>query len=274
MSKLRKIVRNYGLGNTHLVIPDPQAKPGVQLDHFTWLGRWAAEHCPDKTILLGDTWDFPSLSGHDSDVSKAKHNRSKQSDIDAGNKALELFENELTKRGVKLPCKYLLEGNHDGLSYGGRVYRHLQEHPDDSDFFTPDKFADSWLGWERIPFLQILNVDGVSYSHLFPFTSRGTVSANSMRMGAANALTQVKIMMRSCTAGHKQGLDSQLYHSYDRTLRGIIAGSFYQHDEAYMGPGNNHWRGVLIKHNVSLQNVNHYDLLEMSLPALKHKYGK
>jgi hypothetical protein len=49
-------------------------------------------------------------------------------------------------------------------------------------------------------------------------------------------------------------------------MRGLIVGSFYQHDEEYKGyQGNNHWRGCIMKHEVKDGN---YCLLELSLNYL------
>jgi hypothetical protein len=40
-----------------------------------------------------------------------------------------------------------------------------------------------------------------------------------------------------------------------------------------MGPGNRHYRGLLVKHDVRAGNPNHYDLMEVSLEFLKRKYS-
>jgi hypothetical protein len=51
----------------------------------------------------------------------------------------------------------------------------------------------------------------------------------------------------------------------------LVAGSFYQHSEAYKGPqGNGHWHGIIFKHEVCEGN---YDLMELSLNYLKRKYA-
>jgi hypothetical protein len=54
------------------------------------------------------------------------------------------------------------------------------------------------------------------------------------------------------------------------TLRGLVAGSFYLHDEDYKGPqGNKHWRGMLIKHAVQGGN---YNLMEVDIPFLLRRH--
>jgi len=53
-------------------------------------------------------------------------------------------------------------------------------------------------------------------------------------------------------------------------MRGLVAGSCYLHNEPYMGHGNSHWRGIVMKHNV----VNgYYNLMEVDLGFLRERYG-
>lgn len=262
------------VGTKHLVIPDTQVKPGVPIDHFKWIGRYIVDKAPDVVIHLGDHWDMPSLSQYDSPQRKAADGRCKREDIDAGNKALEMLEEELTKAGMK-PRKVLLEGNHDGFAPHGRIGRYFNDAPWDEGLITKEMFADSWLGWERVPFLEYLEIDDILYGHLFPFNLRGETTRNALRMGASSPEVQVRAVLQSATAGHKQGLRTGFHYlPTGGARRGIIAGSCYQHDEEYMGPGNNHWRGILVKHDVRMGgNPNHYDLLEVSLTYLKRKYG-
>jgi hypothetical protein len=259
-------------GQKHLVIPDTQTEWGVPLDHFKWIGRYIVAKNPDTVIHLGDHWDFPSLSSYDSPTKKAATGQCKRRDIDAGNKALEMIDEELVKGGWK-GRKVLLEGNHDGFSAGGRPARYLDNHPDDRGILSQDMLADSWLGWERVPFLKPIEIDGVLYCHLFPLNRDGTATAHAMRQGAANAKVQVAAVGQSCTAGHKQGLDTHiLCPPYSRTRRGVVAGSCYLHEAEYLGPAK-YWRGVLVKHAVGPDNPNHYDLMEVSLDFLKRRHG-
>lgn len=78
--------------------------------------------------------------------------------------------------------------------------------------------------------------------------------------------------MRTCIAGHKQGLDTHIHHTGNRTIRGIIAGSCYLHQEAYLSPqGTNYWRGILLLHEVKRGN---FSLCEVTLDWLRSKYGE
>lgn len=251
-----------------LVIPDTQCMPGVPTNHFTALGRYTASKRPDVIVHLGDFRDMPSLSSYESAVRRAREGRCKVADIDAGNKAIELFENELAKAKGYSPVKVMLEGNHDGWNEHGRIGRYLAEHPDDQRLFELVPFLEKQCGWQVFPFLQTVEIAGVLYCHLFPYSAKGTVTGASLRMGAGSASAQVKAVMQSCTAGHKQGLDVAIYNTPVSTHRGLIAGSFYQHQDGYM-PGARFWRGVLTK--TEAQDGN-YGLVEVSLDFLLRKY--
>jgi hypothetical protein len=52
--------------------------------------------------------------------------------------------------------------------------------------------------------------------------------------------------------GHVQGLQMATETTNNgRKIWGLVAGSFYMHDEEYKGPqANDHWRGLVLKHNV------------------------
>jgi hypothetical protein len=131
----------------------------------------------------------------------------------------------------------------------------------------PGDYAKS-RGWEIHPYLSPVVIDGIAYAHLFVKGANGRVV--NKRFGAANARTQVLREMRSCTSGHKPGLDVHIQPIGVGSLRGVIAGSFYQHEEEYMSlQGTTYWRGVLMKHEVHRGD---YSLMEVSLKYLLRKW--
>ena len=79
---------------THLVIPDTQIKPGVPLEHLSWIGRYIVKRKPDVIVHLGDHYDFPSLSYYDRGKLSFEGRRYK-ADIRAGHEALDILEGPL-----------------------------------------------------------------------------------------------------------------------------------------------------------------------------------
>ena len=84
--------------------------------------------------------------------------------------------------------------------------------------------------------------------------------------------TMLKNAGFSFVQGHSQGLKMGKHYLADGTKRlGIVAGSFYDHDEDYMGRQGNkaHWRGIIQLNEVKDGGA---DVCEISLDYLKRKY--
>jgi hypothetical protein len=255
------------LGPRHMFIPDTQVKPGVATDHIAWAARYAASKLPDVIIQAGDWYDMPSLSSWDRGK-KASHGRTVRDDMQAGDDAIALFERELKKhapRGYN-PRKVITLGNHED-----RMHRHVEEFPELDGTIGTDRIAFHRHGWMVVPFLQPITVHGVTYAHFFPLNAQGRVS--SSKHGAPSAQAQVKRMMRSSVAGHRQGLDTSVIHTPGRTVRGVIAGSYYQHSEGYLTKmGDTYWRGVLLFNDVRPAS-GEFDICEVSLQFLERRFG-
>jgi hypothetical protein len=117
--------------------------------------------------------------------------------------------------------------------------------------------------WEVMPFLQVECIDGIAYSHYF------TSGVMGRPITTAQALLNKKHM--SCFAGHQQGRQIAYSRRADgKEMTAIICGSFYEHDEDYLGPqGNQHFRGAYMLHEVS---DGAFDEMAVSLRYLKENY--
>jgi hypothetical protein len=76
----------------------------------------------------------------------------------------------------------------------------------------------------------------------------------------------------SCVAGHQQGKQVAYGKRADgKSICGIIAGSYYLHDEDYMDQlSNKHWRGLVMLNEVE---DGHFDEMFLSIEYLSRKYG-
>ena len=248
--------------NRHLVIPDGQVKPGVRLTHWAALGRYIDEWRPNVIVCLGDFYDMPSLSQYENDLTVLAQRRIER-DIEVGDTAWKAFTTPWLGKPNYAPRLVYTLGNHEQ-----RWDRLMWEQPNlRGAVREPWKLAES-QGWRVVPFLQPTVIDGVAYCHLFVKGANGRVT--NQKFGMPNARTQVLREMRSATAGHKPGLDVHIQPIGNGSLRGVIAGSFYQHAEEFMTPqGDTYWRGILVKHGVKRGN---YDLMEVGLSYLLRKY--
>lgn len=242
----------------HFVIPDTQVKPGVKTNHLIAAANYIAAKQPDVIIHLGDHWDMHSLSSYDRGTKNAEGARYDK-DIKAGNAAIEEFEKVLRRRRKYKPRKIFLIGNHEQ-----RIERHVSANPELHGTLSYDNFNLKENGWEVHAFLKPVCIDGVHYAHYF----YNPLTGHPWGGKASTKLTNIGF---SFTQGHVQGKDqSEKYLANGRTLRGLVAGSFYQHNEKYKGPqANRHWRGCIYKHEVRQGD---YDQMELSLRYLLEKW--
>ncbi len=233
------------------------------LDHFTWIGNFIRAKRPNVIVHLGDHWDMPSLSSYDRGK-RASENKRFSEDVLVGNEALRLLAKPWAAIRSYAPKLVMLRGNHEH-----RIERATQDAAWLHGTLSYDLFHDRKYGWTPVPFLHPISIDGIAYCHFFPRGPGGKVM-QTVR-GAPSAKEQVRREGGSCTAGHQQGLDTAIVPTGNGAFRGIIAGSCYLHDEGYLSPqGQNHWRGVLLKHRVKNGN---YSLCEVDLGYLEEKYG-
>lgn len=251
-----------------MVLPDIQAKPGVDFTYLTRIGKYLVEKKPDKLICLGDFADMPSLSSYDVGK-KSFEGRRYTSDIKASHEAMTALLtplwnfNDKAKRNKDKQYKpemVMLLGNHEH-----RISRAVNDDSKLDGVLSVDDLGYSNCGWRVVPFLDVDVIDGIAYSHFF------TTGLMGRPVTTAQACLSKK--HQSCIQGHQQGLQIATSHRGDGTrLTAIIAGSCYEHSESYMSQqGNNHWRGFLMLHDV--QPNGEFDLMPVSLSYINKKYG-
>jgi hypothetical protein len=256
----------------HLVIPDTQIKKGVPLDHIRALGKFIVDKQPDKIIMIGDWADMPSLSSFDRPGSLNKEGARYCEDVEASIEAMELLLEPLKKLNKRLskhkkklykPEMYLCIGNHEQ-----RINWAIQKDPVAfSGVISIDDLEFERFGWTVVPFLNILVLDGVNYSHYF--IDPNGLTGRAIGGTVHNKLTKLKTTF---VMGHQQALGhAEQYTATGKRLRGLVCGAFYMHDEGYLGPQKNtqHWRGVVMLHEVEDGD---FDVMEVSLRYLLKRY--
>lgn len=251
----------------HLVIPDCQVKPGHDTKYLERIGKYIVEKKPDVLVIIGDFADMASLSSYDVGK-KTFEGRRYKSDVEASIQAMEVLlapleaYNHAAKRGHReryKPRMVITIGNHEN-----RINRVTNDDPKLDGTISIKDLKYEEFGWEVHPFLDVVVIDGIAYSHYFTSGVFGRPCTSSA--------AQLSRKHMSCVAGHQQGLQISTGHRADgKRLTSIIAGSCYEHDEDYMGPqGNKHWRGILMLHEI---NDGEFDLMPVSLGYLEKKYG-
>lgn len=235
-----RIFSRQRIGRMHIVILDTQVKPGVCTDHMEWIGNYIVEKKPDVVMHIGDHWDMPSLSSYD----KGKlvmEGRRYVDDIDAGKKAMERLLKPLEDYNRTATEKYQPElhfciGNHEM-----RIARAVDDNPHLKDKLD---IADTGVwnyGWKVHPFLEIVNIDGILYSHYF--------TSGVMGRPVSSAAALLRERQASATMGHVQKWDMAVHPKTGNIA--MFGGTTYLHDEAYLGPqGNSCKRQIIVKREV------------------------
>ncbi len=241
-------------------------RAGDDLTFLTAIGNYLTEKQPDVIIHLGDHADMPSLSSYDVGK-KSFEGRRYVADIEAAQRGIDTLlapleeYNRKAKTGHReryKPRRHMLYGNHEN-----RILRAVNDDPKLEGVLSLDDLEYKERGWEVHPFLDVVLLDGVAYSHYFVTGVAGRP--------ASSAAAQLRKTNMSSIAGHQQGLQIHTAGRADGArLTSVIAGSCYLHDEDYLGPqGNKHWRGILMLHDVK---DGAFDLMPVSLDFLMRKY--
>jgi hypothetical protein len=255
----------------HLIIPDTQIRPGVDTTHIDWAARAAIEYKPDVIVVMGDWWDLPSLSTHDAPGSKEAEGRRVITDIECGNEAFNRFSTIIHKEITRRVCnkrkhwKQRLEflfGNHEN-----RMTRAIFRDPKWEGIIGLDSLKTP--GFVRHPYVQIVHIDGIAYSHFFPNPYTGKPISGTI----VNRLNHIG---HSFVQGHQQGFLYASKQFPDHTKHGLVCGRFYSHTESYRPPDVqvSEWNGIVVLNDVRVVN-NHgtYDLMPLSFNYLREKFG-
>jgi len=263
----------------HLVIGDSHCKPGVSNRRFVWLGRFIRDlaltnpEADVKVIDLGDFEDMESLSSYDIGK-KCYEGRRYQRDIahalDARQKvnlAVDEYNSRAKdnhKRRISVQ-KFALGGNHSE----GRIRKVVDGTPMLDGTIGPGDFCVGRFGWEYVPFLKPLELDGVTYQHYFVSGVMGRPIG-----GESPGLSLIKKTLTTCVSGHSHLLDiAHRTTPSGRAVWGIHAGCFLDKDqhEDYAGPANKLWRhGVLVLDDVKDGDFKNY--YWMSIEELENRY--
>jgi hypothetical protein len=238
------------------ILPDVQAKPGLDFKHLAHVGRYFAELQPEVIVCGGDFADMPSLSSYDKGK-KSFEGRRYVNDIAAAKRAMDTFMDQLTSAPGYKPRLVLTLGNHEN-----RINRAADEQPELEGLVSIDDLEYESYGWRVHKFLEVVVIKGVAFSHYFTSGTMGRPITTSA------ALLSKRHM--SAVAFHQQGLQMSTAVPADlRMITGIICGSCYTHNEDYLGPqGNKHFRGPLVLNDV---RNGEFEPMPVTLKYLKDK---
>ena len=248
------------MATTHLVVPDSHAHPEFNNRRYTYLGHLINDIKPDVVVDIGDWFDMPSLSSYDRGK-KSFEGRRYHRDIASGVEAQDRMFRVIRRQKKKLPRFVRTLGNHED-----RISRAVEADPILEGTIGLDDLQSKEFGFEEVPFLVPVVIDGITYQHYFT-----TGVANRPVSGEHPGHALLVKQFTSCTQGHTHTFDHCVRSAIDgRKLHGLVVGCYQDYRAIWAGPANEVWnRGVVIKRNVE---EGQYDIQWISLDAIEREY--
>jgi hypothetical protein len=252
---------SHKIGKTHLIIPDCQVKPGINTDHLKHISNYIVEKRPEVIINIGDFNDLASLSSYSVGKAEAEGKRYND-DIRCGKDAMAKLVSSIRKynqgRKVKYePDMHLTLGNHEN-----RILRVAESDPKMIGTISTKDLGYEEFGFKVHPFLKIVRIDGIQYSHYF--------CSGVLGRPVSSAAALLRTRQGSATMGHVQRIDIAIHPQTQQTA--LFSGICYSHFEEYLGnQGNDTKAGIWLKHEIDGQGG--YDLNFVSLKFLARNYS-
>jgi hypothetical protein len=238
------------------VVGDAHAKPEVSNRRFDWLGCFVRDFVLDNpntdvtVIDMGDWEDMPSLSSYD--IGKKSYEcRRYKLDLQAAHDARFRFNKPILEYNDKAKKnhekrisfrKVALGGNH----FERRVTRAIENSAllDGTISIADNKCAE--FGWEYVPFLHPIIIDGITYVHYW----QGSGTSQPIAMGKYPSQVLVREKHGSTVVGHNHILDiSSVLNAQGNRVFAMCAGCYLDPDqvEEYAAQNNeNWWRGITV----------------------------
>lgn len=252
--------------STHLIIPDPHARPSTSLDRFRWLGSLIADVKPDHVICIGDWAYMESLCSYDKGT-KGFEGRRYRNDVACAIEAQELMFKPVRDRKKKLPKFWMLEGNHEH-----RIERAVSKDAAQLEgIISLSDLQFEEFGWEVVKYEGAtpghLRLDGVVYAHYFISGVMGVAIG-----GIHPAYQMLNKNHVSSTQGHSHTTDYSVRAAADsRNIHGLVCGCFIDERPSYAGAANDMWwRGIIIKNDVE---NGEYDPEWIGMKSIERNYN-
>ena len=181
-----------------IVIPDVQAKPGIDFTYLKKIGQYIVEKKPEIIVCIGDFADMPSLSSYDVGK-KVFEGRRYKDDIQASKDAMAALLSPIiefnkvakrTRHKAYKPRMVMTLGNHEN-----RINIATNNDPKLDGVLSTEHLLYKEFGWEVHEFLKVVLIEGIAFSHYF--------TTGLMGRPAGTAAAQLRKTSMSSIAGHQ-----------------------------------------------------------------------
>jgi hypothetical protein len=247
---------------TILVLPDSHAHPDYHNKRYEWFAHLVLDLSPDFVVDIGDFYDMPSLSSYDKGT-KGFEGRRYKKDIEAGLDAQERIHRITRAPKKKLPKFFRTIGNHEN-----RINRAINHDAILEGTIGLSDLQSKEYGWEEIPFLEPLFIQGITFQHYFTSGIMGRPIG-----GENHAKSLITKQFASCVQGHSHTMDyARRTDSAGNKIHGLVCGVYQDYDAGFAGPANKMWdKGVAILRNCEAGD---YELQWISIDSIKKEYDK
>lgn len=248
------------MSKVHLIVPDSHAHPDFHNRRYSWLGHLIADVKPDVVVDIGDWFDMASLSSYDRGK-KSFEGRRYSRDISTGVEAQDRMLRIIRRQKKRLPRFVRTLGNHEH-----RITRAVEADSILEGTIGLGDLQSREFGWEEVPFLVPISIDGIAYQHYF--TSGVAGRPISGEHPGYSLLTK---RFGSSTQGHSHTFDYCVRSATGGLkLHGCSVGVYQDYRSDWAGPANEIWNpGVVVKRGVE---NGQYDIEHISLKRIKEAY--
>lgn len=244
-----------------MVLPDSHAHPDYNNERYEWFAKLVLDVSPDYVVCIGDMFDMPSLCSYDKGT-KGFEGRRYKKDIEAGLDAQQRIYDIVRAPKKKLPKFFACIGNHEQ-----RIVKAVNADPVLDGTIGLSDLQKKEYGWEEIPFLEPLVIQGITFQHYFTSGIMGRPIG-----GENHAKSLITKQFSSCVQGHSHTMDyARRTDATGHKIHGLVVGVYQDYDASYAGPSNKMWdRGVPIMRNC---HAGDFELQWISLDTIKKEYG-
>jgi hypothetical protein len=236
------------------------------------LGKLIIDRKPDIIVNIGDMADMGSLCSYDKGKKSFEGRRYKK-DIEAVWDAQhKLFapiveynrQQKASKHAQYKPRLVLTLGNHEN-----RINRATEQQAELDGTISVQDLKYEVFGWEVIPFLEPISIEGVNFAHYFTSGVMGRPIS-----GQHPCYSLITKQLASCVQGHSHLREfAERTTTEGRRIMGLTVGCYLDEEqiEAYAGEANKMWwRGLVMLHDV---NDGQFEPEFINIKQIKAKYA-
>jgi len=218
-----------------LVVPDAHARPDQNNDRFTALGQFICDKQPDIVVSIGDWADMGSLCYYDKGTKAAegrRYNDDVVASLDALAKTMAPVRKYWGSKKKKAPDFHITLGNHEN-----RIDRAANQNAELYGKLSIDDLRFKEAGWNVVPFLSPLTLEGICFQHYLPSGAMGKPTG-----GVNHARSLILKGMMSIVVGHSHQRDFfETTRADKKKLFGLVVGCYDEGLHHYAEATQHQW---------------------------------